>query len=172
MSTHVKAACFVLLVGLAAPGLAQPSGVTVETTRGSAVRLSALWGRPAVLFYEDKDGAAQNQPLKEELAAQGHARGLASAVNVIAVANVEGFDWFPAKSFVVSTVREAEEASGIPVYLDFHGALKLKPWALTGKGSTVAVVDQNGSLVFARNGPLSREEINHVVELLVRLVSR
>ena len=66
----VKASWVVLLVGLGGPVLAQPLDATVETTRGGAVQLAALWGKPVVVFYEDKDGTGQNQPLKEELEAQ------------------------------------------------------------------------------------------------------
>jgi hypothetical protein len=168
----VKASWIVLLLGLSGPVLAQPLDATVETTRGGAVKLSSLWGKPVVVFYEDKDGTGQNQSLKDELEAQGRARGLTRSVRVVAVASVEGYDWFPAKNFVVSAVKDAESQSGIPVYLDWQGALKRKPWGLTGRGSTVLVLDGAGTLFFSRNGALTREEISQVVTLLVRLVTR
>ena len=136
------------------------------------MQLAALWGKPVVVFYEDKDGTSQNQPLKDELEAQGRSRGLLRSVRVVAVASVEGYDWVPVKGFVVSAVKRVELVSGIPVYLDWQGALKRKPWNLTGKGSTVLVLDGAGALLFSRNGALSREEISEVVSLLVKLVVR
>ncbi len=162
----------ILLCGLGFPVFAQPLDATLDTTRGGAVKLSELWGKPTVLFYEDKDGTDQNQKLKNELALQGEKQALRSHVRVVAVADVEGYDWFPAKGFVVSAVKRAEKASGLPVYLDWRGALKRKPWALTGKGSTVAVLDGAGTLLFSKNGALTDEEISQVVALLVRLVMR
>ena len=150
----------------------QPLDATVETTRGGAVQLASLWGKPVVVFYEDKDGTSQNQSLKDELESQGRKRGLTRSVRVVAVASVEGYDWFPVKGIVVSAVKDAEVQSGIPVYLDWRGALKRKPWGLTGKGSTVLVLDGTGALLFSKNGPLSHEEISQVVALLVRLVTR
>ncbi len=161
-----------LMFFLGLPVFAQPLDATVETTNGSAVRLKAPWGKPVVVFYEDRDGTGQNQRLKDELEAQGKKRQLTQQVRVVAVADVVGYDWFPAKNFVLGSVKSAEEASGIPVYLDWGGELKRKPWGLTGKGSTVLVLDEAGTLLFSRNGALTDEEISQVVALLVRLVTR
>ncbi len=168
----VKTSLIVLVLGLAGPVAAQPLDATVQTSLGAAVKLSTLWGMPVVLFYEDKDGASQNQPLRFALSTQRQPRTLTEVVKVVAVANVEGYDWFPVKNFVLSSVRDAERASGIPVYLDWQGALQRKPWALSGKGSSVVVLDGKGRSIFSKNGALSHEEIAEVVSLLVRLASQ
>src|SRR6478609_2898838 len=89
----------VLMVGSAAQGAAMDA--RVSNTRGQSVWLAQKWGKPTVLFYEDKDGTFQNQALKDALFQKGKENGLLQAVSVVAVANVRVFDWFPAKNFVV-----------------------------------------------------------------------
>lgn len=145
----------------------------VSNTKGQSVWLAQKWGKPTVLFYEDKDGTFQNQALKDALFQKGRETGLLEAVSVVAIANVRGFDWFPAKNFVVAAVKDAEAKSGIPVYLDWSGALSQKPWSLDAEGSTVLVVDGGGEKVlFSKHGKLSAEEIKQVFELLGSLVTR
>ena len=159
----------VLMVGSAAQGAAMDA--RVSNTRGQSVWLAQKWGKPTVLFYEDKDGTFQNQALKDALFQKGKETGLLRAVSVVAVANVRAFDWFPAKNFVVAAVKDAEEKSGIPVYIDWTGALSAKPWSLDADGSTVLVVDSAGEKVlFSKHGKLTAEEIDQVFELLGSLV--
>jgi predicted transcriptional regulator len=162
----------VLMVGSgAAHGAAMDA--RVSNTKGQSVWLAQLWGKPTVVFYEDKDGTFQNQALKDALFQKGKETGLLEAVSVVAIANVRGFDWFPAKNFVVSAVKDAEGKSGIPVYLDWSGALSAKPWSLESVGSSVIVVDAAGEKVlFSKHGKLSAEEIEQVFQLLGAQVAR
>ena len=161
----------VLMVGSAAQGAAMDA--RVSNTRGQSVWLAQKWGKPTVLFYEDKDGTFQNQALKDALFQKGKKTGLLEAVSVVAVANVRAFGWFPAKNFVVAAVKDAEVKSGIPVYLDWTGALSAKPWSLDAEGSTVLVVDPAGEkVVFSKHGKLTAEEIDQVFALLGSLVER
>lgn len=165
-------AMVVLMVGSAtARGAALDA--RVSNTKGQSVWLAQKWGKPTVLFYEDKDGTFQNQSLKDALFQKGKEKGLLEAVSVVAIANVRGFDWFPAKNFVVAAVKDAETRSGIPVYLDWSGALSAKPWGLDAQGSSVLVVDGAGERVlFSKHGKLTAEEIEQVFELLGSLVAR
>jgi hypothetical protein len=162
----------VLTVGSAtAQGAAMDA--RLSNTKGQSVWLAQKWGKPTVLFYEDKDGTFQNQPLKDALFRKGKETGLLDAVSVVAVANVRGFDWFPARNFVLAAVKDAEAKSGIPVYLDWSGALSNGPWGLGASGSSVVVVDAAGEKVlFSKQGKLSPEEIDQVFELLGTLVTR
>lgn len=161
----------VLMVGSVAQGAAMDA--RVSNTRGQSVWLAQKWGKPTVLFYEDKDGTFQNQPLKDALFQKGKEKGLLERVSVVAVANVRAFDWFPAKNFVVAAVKDAEAKSGIPVYIDWTGALSAQPWSLDAEGSTVLVVDPTGERVlFSKHGKLTPEEIEQVFALLGSLVAR
>ncbi len=157
--------------GLAgAAAWAEPLDARVSNTAGKSVWLAKLWGKPTVVFYEDKDSTAQNQALKDELYRQGKEKGLLEAASVIAIANVQGFDWFPARNFVVSSVKDTEKTTGIPVYLDWNGTLSKKPWSLSATGSTVMVFDSRGAKLFSHTGALSRDDIQAVFGLLASLV--
>jgi hypothetical protein len=165
-----------ILFAAAGASAAVPGGAMdarVSNTKGQSVWMAQMWGKPTVLFYEDKDGTFQNQPLKDALFKKGKEKGLLESVSVIAVANVRAFDWFPAKNFVVAAVKDAEKESGIPVYLDWTGSLSARPWALGATGSSVVVVDAAGEKVlFSKSGKLTPEEIDQVFALLGSLVTR
>jgi len=168
----VKSKWIAVASGLAAAAWGQPLDARVSNTQGKSVWLAQLRGKPTVLFYEDKDSTAENQALKDELFRQGKEKGLLEAATVIAIANVQGYDWFPAKNFVVSAVKDTEKTSGIPVYLDWNGTLSSKPWNLSATGSTVLVFDAKGERLFSRTGKLSPAEIQQVFGLLATLVTR
>ena len=145
----------------------------ISNTKGQSVWMNQLWGKPTVMFYEDKDATFQNQPLKDALFKKGKEKGLLEAVSVVAIANVRAFDWFPAKNFVMSAVKDAEKTSGVPVYVDWTGSLSNKPWNLNATGSNVLVVDSTGEKVlFSKTGALTPQEIDQVFDLLLSLVAR
>ena len=152
------------LVLSAAPALAgePPLTATLETSSGRSVQLESLWRRPTVLFYEDRDSTKLNQHVKDALFAAGKERGLLDAVDVIAVANVAKYDWFPARDFVLAAVRDVERDFHVPVYLDFKGALSTAPWSLPAKTSTVVVLTAAGRPVATFKGRLSADELAQV----------
>lgn len=171
---NVKAKWIGVALALLAGGAwGAPMDARISNTQGKSVWLARLWGKPTVIFYEDKESTAQNQVLKDELFKQGRERGLLDAALVIAIANVRGFDWFPARNFVVGAVKDAQKRSGIPVYLDWSGTLTGKPFSLSATGSTVLVIDASGERVlFSKNGVLSEDEVRQVFGVLATLVGR
>jgi hypothetical protein len=123
-----------------------------------------------VLFYEDRDSTQLNQHVKDALFAAGRERGLTEAVDVIAVANVAPYDWFPARDFVLAAVRDVERQFHVPVYLDFKGQLSSPPWNLPSKTSTVVVLTAAGRPVATFKGRLSKDEVARVFAALERLL--
>jgi len=160
------------LVLSAAPALAGDAtrSATLETSAGASVELGTLWRRPTVLFYEDRDSTKLNQHVKDALFAAGKERGLTDAVDVIAVANVAKYDWFPARDFVLAAVRDVEREFHVPVYLDFKGALSTPPWSLPAKTSTVVVLTATGQPVATFKGRLSADEVKAVFAALEALL--
>lgn len=156
------------LVGLsvAAPAHAEPLDAVVETTGGARIHLSGLWKKPAVVFYEDKDSTALNQPVKDALFRLGRERQLLESVAVVAVANVQAFDWFPARNFVVAAVKDTEARFHLPVYCDFKGALSQAPWSLPSSGATTLVLDTRGDIVWQASGKLSEAEQQRLFDAL------
>jgi hypothetical protein len=148
-----------------------PLDATVETSAGGQVQLKALWTKPTVLFYEDRDSTKLNQHVKDALFARGKERGLLESVNVVAVANVAKYDWFPARNFVLTAVREAEAQAHVPVYCDFKGQLAQPPWSLPSKTSTVVVLSPAGVPLLTFKGRLSEDEVTKLLSALDGLVA-
>lgn len=154
-----------------AHGAGAPLDAVVETSSGAQAHLAPLFRRPTVLFYEDRDATALNQHVKDALFAAGRERGLLGAVEVVAVANVAAFDWFPARDFVLAAVRDVERKVKVPVYLDFKGALASAPWNLPPKSSTVLVLNPAGEVVWEVKGRLEARDVKAMFEVLDGLLA-
>ena len=146
------------------------SAVTLRRTDGTATPLP-LGDRPAILFYEDRDSHAWNQPLKDALFARGRTRGLLDRVRVIAVANVAAFDFFPAREIATRYIRRLEGQVGVPILLDLDGALARPPWNLPADGAAVVVFDGRGAPVLVRRGRLSSADVDATLATLERLIA-
>ncbi|MBE2252987.1 MAG: hypothetical protein IAE78_25875 [Myxococcus sp.] len=164
----------VLVMTAQAPTNAADGGVamtaTLETSNGKPVRLSALWSKPTVLFYEDRDSTALNQHVKDALSERGRREGLQDKVAVVAVANVAPWNWFPARNFVLTAVRDIEKQVNVPVYLDFTGELSGSPWNLPPRTSTVMVMDEQGRPVWRAQGRLSPAKLEELFKALDQLI--
>jgi hypothetical protein len=131
---------------------------TLRTSAGEEVRLSRWRGKPVILFYEDKDSTTLNSSLKETLFARGKERGLLDSASVVAVANLQKFDFFPARQIALSYVRDEEKKVGVPILVDLDGTLGSAPWQLPTKTSNVLLLDAEGALVFRHSGKMKPEE--------------
>ena len=142
----------------------------VVTSAGVSARLATQWGRPTVLFYEDRFSTKLNQALKESLFKRGVELGLIGQVSVVAVANLEGLDWFPARGFALAAVRDAEKEAGIPVFVDWAGVLAQPPWRLPAKTASVVVLDAAGKVRWQASGALDAAQREEVFAELLRLL--
>ncbi|MFP2909611.1 hypothetical protein ACLESD_32115 [Pyxidicoccus sp. 3LFB2] len=122
------------------------------------MQLSRWRGKPVILFYEDKDSTTLNSSLKETLFARGKERGLLDSASVVAVANLQKFDFFPARQIALSYVRDEEKKVGVPILVDLDGTLGNAPWKLPTKTSNVLLLDATGALVFQHSGRMKPEE--------------
>ena len=161
-----------LAVGSAQGGAPPPGPVdaTLRTSGGEQVRLSRWRGKPVILFYEDKDSTTLNSSLKETLFARGKERGLLDAAWVVAVANLQKFDFFPARQIALSYVRDEEKKVGVPILVDLNGTLGDTPWELPKKTSNVLLLDAAGTLVFRHSGRMKPEEQEAFFTALGRLI--
>lgn len=161
-----------VLVLTVSGALATTRDAALVSSRGKAVQLKTLFGLPTVLFYEDRHSTALNQQTKDELFERGQREGLLQAVKVIAVADLEGYNWFPARDFALSAVRDAEVKAGVPVLVDWSGMLRSPPWSLAGKTSTVLLLDAKGRVVFARSGQLTETDRAELFQTLRELIAQ
>ncbi len=139
---------------------------TVETSSGVTMRLSTLWHKPTVVFYEDRDSTPLNQHVKDALTLHLKQRQVGTAVTVAPIANVAAFDWFPAKNFALAAVKDSETKNNVTIYLDFKGALTQPPWSLPSKTSTVMLFAPGGEVVFKATGKLSAAQVQALLAAL------
>ena len=142
----------------------------VTTSSGAKAQLATQWGKPTVLFYEDRFSTSLNQTLKESLFKRGVELGLIGQVSVVAVANLEGLDWFPARGFALAAVRKAEKEARIPVYVDWSGELARAPWRLPAKTASVVVLDAAGQVTWQASGALDSTQREQVFTELQKLL--
>jgi hypothetical protein len=144
----------------------------LESSGGKSVSLRSLKGKPTLVFYEDRDSAELNQAFKDELFRKGKEEHLLDAVQVVAVADLQGYDWFPARNFARDGVRDAEKKAGIPVYVDWDGTMKAKPWAMKEKTSNVVLLDADGTEVTRCSGKLAEDQKAKLFATLATLLAR
>jgi hypothetical protein len=142
----------------ATPADPEPMDATLSTSKGDSVQLSRWRGKPVILFYEDKDSTTLNAPLKTELFARGKEKGLLQSAHVVAVANLEKYDFFPAREIALSYVRDEEKKAGVPILVDLKGTLGQAPWKLPTKTSTVMLLNAEGAPVYKYSGRMKPED--------------
>jgi Bacterial protein of unknown function (YtfJ_HI0045) len=141
-------------------------------SHGEEVKLSRYQGKPIIVFYEDRHSTQMNKPLKTKLFEWGKAHGLMDAANVIAIANLKAFNFFPAKGFALQHVRGVEQKVGIPILVDLDGTMNAPPWSLPPESSTVVVFDREGAIVYRKTGALGDLEIDRVISLIETLFAK
>ncbi len=123
-------------------------------------------GRLAVLVYEDKDAGAQNLPLQQILQRLGDYPDNAGRFEVLPVADLEAYSFWPANRFAERAVRGAQQRASYPMYIDWRGEVRRR-WGLRRGRSGVMVFDPAGVLRFAEDGPLAPARLEALRALLV-----
>lgn len=149
-----------------------PMDATLRGSNGKEVALSRWRGKPVILFYEDRHSTTLNSPLKEALFSRGQELGLLDAAFVVAVANLQSFDFFPARGIALSHVRTEEKKWGIPILVDLEGTLGAAPWNLPTKTSSVLLLDGDGALVYRYSGRMKEEDQKLFFQTLGTLLGR
>ncbi len=147
-----------------------PLDATLHSSDGTQAPLSKWRGKPVILFYEDKDSTKLNLALKEELFERGKQHGLLESAWVVAVANLEKFNFFPARQIALSYVKDEEKKVGVPILVDLQGTLGGPPWALPKKTSTVMLLDAAGAVVYRYSGRLEEAERTAFFTALSKLI--
>jgi hypothetical protein len=140
-------------------GSARPDVRLVDAwDRGFA--LASLRGTPVLVVYEDKESGAQNDALKKELARAG-VRG----VTVVAIADVDGYDYWPARGFVKDAIKEQSQKLGAPIYCDWDGKAR-SSLGMTRGTSNVVLYAKSGAVAFAHAGPMPEAKRKELIALM------
>lgn len=143
---------------------------TLTNSRGAATRLSRYWGKPVILFYEDAESVQVNKAAKDELKRLSDKYGLRDVVDLVAVANLEGLNWEPARVFALAAVRAEEAKARVPVLVDLTGELRKAPWNLSARASTLLIISPSGELLYEASGKIEGERMEALLEILRTLL--
>lgn len=129
------------------------------------VELRALGGKPALVVYEDKDSSKLNQPLKDDLAKLARGGRYRTAVALVPVADVEGYDYWPVRGFVKDAIRKESQKIGATIYCDWDGTFRRLAGLRRGT-SSIVLIGRDGRVRYAREGALGAEERAALLDLL------
>lgn len=132
--------------------MGEESSQIIRSTRGRALSFEALRGRAVVVFYESRDHVEDNLHLKESCGLLSESPSMRGRLEVLGIADVRGLGFV--EPVVRAAVGRVAQRYGAELWLDFHGVLARAPYRFGGRGSTVAVVDATGCVVFRGDGPL------------------
>ncbi|UQA61886.1 hypothetical protein E8A73_016000 [Polyangium aurulentum] len=150
--------------GLPREGADAPNARVVDAD-GRELKLGALRGKPVLIVYEDKDSANQNQGLKDDLSQLAKGDRYKSRIALAAIADVSGYDWWPAKGFVKDAIREESKKQKTTIYCDWDGSFR-KSLGLTRGASNVILVGRDGKVLFAGSGKLGTDARKRLIGLL------
>lgn len=170
------ALAFATVVAIAASAHAVP-----PLSKGSSVPVVDAWdrdndlrrhlGMPILVVYEDKDSATMNQAVKDDLAKLAAVGGYKNAFAVFAVADVEGYDYWPVRGIVKDAIRQESRKQKTTIYCDWNGSVR-KSLGLTRGTSNVALFGKDGGVRFFHAGQMQEARRKELIRLLRAEVDR
>jgi len=161
----MKRALVVAFASLVLAAFAGPSASASPRVGGARPKVAVIdaWDRtlhvpstgtkPLLLVYEDKESSSENVALKAELSTIARGDAYKEKVLLLAVADVSGYDFFPAKGFAKGAIRTQSSQLGTPIYCDWDGHLRTS-LGLEAKRSNVVLYGRDGKVVFSHAGPM------------------
>lgn len=145
-------------------GSPAPSGKVVDAD-GNPLDIGQIKGRPVLIVYEDQEATKQNLELKRELSALAKGDAYRDAIALVAVADVQGYDYWPARGFVKSAIRKESKKLGTTIYCDWKGALRQSAGFHKGQ-STVILLSADSKVLFAHEGSMPAATRTRLIELI------
>ncbi len=127
--------------------------------------LRAINGKPILVLYEDQGSAKMNDALKADLSRLAKGDRYRDAVALVPVADVQSFDFWPARGFVKDSVRSESKKVGATIYLDWDGAFQRAAGFRRGT-SSVMLLGRDARVLFSSEGALSAEQRARLITLL------
>ena len=141
--------------------------VEVENVAARAMR-PLPDARPVLVMYEDKDAQTQNEHARKVLGRITDRAENRARFEFVAVADVEKWNWWPAKRYVLADLRKIAERENTLLFADWTGAVR-KAWGLTQHKSALILTAPDGKVLFAAEGPLTDSQLTTLVAQLKQL---
>ncbi len=132
---------------------------------GNTLDLRAINGKPTLVVYESQAAAPQNAALKAELSNLASGEAYRNSVALVPVADVEGYDFWPARGFVKDAIRSESKKLNATIFVDWKGSFR-RSAGLRKDTSTVILIGKDANVRFAHEGPLSAEQRRELLQLL------
>lgn len=151
------------VIALVARGAVAPS-VTVADSAGRPHRFPDA-AKPMLVIYEDQDGGKDNRHAKEVLGRVNASAENRAKVEAIAVADLEKWNWWPARKYALDDIRKAESAKATTILLDWKGEIR-KAWGLPKGKNSLILVAPDGKVLWSSEGTISDAQIEELLALL------
>jgi hypothetical protein len=139
--------------------------VKLEDADGNPLEIKALRGKPVVIIYDDRTSAPTSEAFRKEFIRMLKSTPLGSEVQLLLVANVSAYDFWPARGTVEDAVRKETKKQGTKVYCDWSGGLR-SAFKLKNEVTNVVMVGKDGRVAFALEGVPAGKEQQRLVEML------
>jgi predicted transcriptional regulator len=137
----------------------------VTNVDGGKLDLRSINGKPILVVYESQEAAPQNAALKEDLSKLASGEAYRDTVALVPVADVEAYDFWPARGFVKDAIRDESKKLKTPIYVDWDGSFR-KNAGLRRNMSTVILIGKDANVRFAHEGPLSKNQREELLQML------
>lgn len=151
------------VIALVARGSVAPT-VTVADSAGRPHRFPDAQ-KPMLVIYEDQDGGKDNKRAKELLGRINASVENRAKVEAIAVADLEKWNWWPARKYALDDIRKAEAQRSTTILLDWKGEVR-KAWGLAKGKNSLILVATDGKVLWSSEGTLSEAQTTELVTLL------
>ena len=155
----LRGGLFLLVVLIATHALASPK---VGTARPN-LKLVDAWAR--TYDTSDKDSANDNKAFKDELSKLAKGDAYKAKVVLLAVADLQGYDYWPTRGFVKDAMMSESRKAGTPIYCDWDGGVA-KAFSVKRGVSNVMLYGKDGKLLFAYEGAMPEASRKDVLEKL------
>ena len=151
--------------------------VPLPNTKAPSLRVEDLAGGSIALtddhvvtlvIYEDQKAGTQNQKVRDRIGPITDRPENRDKLRLLAVADLERWDFWPAKKYVIEDLHKISKKENTPIYCDWKGRVR-REWGLTRGRSGVILLDTHGIFRFAAEGPLDDGQIEQLVARLSEL---
>lgn len=153
---------------LPAPGDAPPD-IVIKDAWDRQVAVAKLGAKPVLVVYEDEASATQNRAFKSELSELAKGDRYKKQVALLAVADLDGYDYWPVRGFVKDAIRDESRKQQLPILCDWDGTFR-KSLGLKKGMSNVVLYGKDGKALFSYAGALNEAQRKTLIDALKKQV--
>lgn len=127
-------------------------------------------GTVLVVLHQDRTSSDQSPDFKVQLGKLTESPAGRQRLRLVALADVGGYDFWPARRYVKDALRPLREEGGALVLADWQGAVR-KRYRIAAGQSVIFVVSPSGELRALKRGLLGKDEAAQVLQIIAGLLA-